>query len=129
MLSLWLTITACASIGNYANNNPKSFQFNNTDEYRLEVARKVQKNWVISKDGNDRDKPKAKIIFKVLPSGEIHDIFFVERSGLNELDNSAYAAIMNSNPVQPYLNHLDEPYILIGIIFDPKVKEVKKDTN
>jgi colicin import membrane protein len=71
--------------------------------YRLEVAFQIQKNWAFNEQlAGDDQSLVAAIVFKVMPDGEIRDIFFTDRSGNTYLDESAYKAIVKSNPVDSH---------------------------
>ncbi|BBO81657.1 hypothetical protein DSCO28_22230 [Desulfosarcina ovata subsp. sediminis] len=91
------------------------------DLYRIEVAFQIQKNWAFNEQlaGGDRSLASA-IVFKVMPNGEIRDIFFTDRSGNTYLDESGYKAIVKSNPVDPHPPGLNLPYVEMGIRFTPQ---------
>lgn len=91
------------------------------DLYRLEIAFQIQKNWAFNEQlaGGDRSLVAA-IVFKVMPDGEIRDIFFTDRSGNTYLDESAYKAIMKSNPVDSHPGGLVQPYVVMAIRFTPQ---------
>ena len=91
------------------------------DLYRIEVAYQIQKNWAFNEQmaGGDQSLVAA-IVFKVMPDGEIRDIFFTDRSGNTYLDESAYKAIVKSNPVDSHPNGLIQPYVVMAIRFTPQ---------
>jgi colicin import membrane protein len=91
------------------------------DMYRVEIAFRIKEQWAYADQlaGKDTDA-EARIVFKVLPSGEIIDIFYVDRSGNAYLDESAYKAIVKANPVDPHPKGLVEPYVVIGLRFTPE---------
>ena len=91
------------------------------DLYRLEVAFQIQKQWAFNEAlaGGDQSLVAA-IVFKVMPDGEIRDIFFTDRSGNTYLDESAYKAIVKSNPVDGHPKGLNQPYVELGIRFTPQ---------
>lgn len=91
------------------------------DLYRLEIAYQIQKNWAFNEQmaGGDESLAAA-IVFKVMPDGEIRDIFFTDRSGNAYLDESAYKAIVKSNPVDGHPNGLAQPYVVMAIRFTPQ---------
>jgi colicin import membrane protein len=60
------------------------------------------------------------LVFKVLPSGEITDIRYTERSNNPYLDDSAYKAIVKSSPVAPHPAIIKAPYVLVAIRFTPE---------
>jgi colicin import membrane protein len=91
------------------------------DLYRLEVAFEIQKHWAFNEQlaGGDGSLVTA-IVFKVMPDGEIRDIFFTDRSGNAYLDDQAYKAIVKSNPVDPHPAVLNQPYVEMGVRFTPQ---------
>ena len=91
------------------------------DLYRLEVAFQIQKNWAFNEQlaGGDGTLVAA-IVFKVMPDGEIRDIFFTDRSGNAYLDDQAYKAIVKSNPVDGHPSGLVRPYVQMGVRFTPQ---------
>ncbi|MFO7708107.1 MAG: TonB C-terminal domain-containing protein [Desulfobacterales bacterium] len=96
-------------------------QIEPADIYRAEIAFQVEKNWAFSPQlaGGNRQMA-ASLVFKVLPSGEITDVRFTERSNNTYLDESAYRAIVKSNPVKPHPPSIRMPYVLVGIRFTPE---------
>jgi colicin import membrane protein len=91
------------------------------DIYRGEVATRIQKNWAFSKQlGGNTTGLEAKIEFKVLPGGEITDIEFNTRSNNAYFDDSAYKAIVKSNPVAPHPRGVSKSYIMVGLRFTPE---------
>lgn len=91
------------------------------DIYRVEVAYRVQKNWAFSDQLAGPNKNiRASLVFKVMPNGEIRDIFFTDRSGNTYLDESAYKAIVKSNPVDPHPAGLRSAFVEVGLRFGPE---------
>jgi len=79
------------------------------DSYMIEVANQVLKNWEFSeKIGSDLTHVTS-IVFKIMPSGEITDIFFSDKSGNSALDDSAYLAIQKTNPTKPIPKNIKKP--------------------
>ena len=91
------------------------------DLYRLEIAFQIQKNWAFNEQlaGGDQSLAAA-IVFKVMPDGQIQDIFFTDRSGNAYLDESAYKAIVKSNPVDAHPQGLNQPSVIMAIRFTPQ---------
>jgi colicin import membrane protein len=91
------------------------------DIYRVTVASQVERNWAFSPQlaGSDRNI-RVGLVFKVLPSGEITDIRFSERSNNPYLDDSAYKAIVKSSPVAPHPAIIKAPYVTVAIRFTPE---------
>jgi colicin import membrane protein len=91
------------------------------DIYRLEIAYKVQRNWAFSGQlAGDAPDLQASLVFKVMPNGEIKDVFFTDRSGSDFLDESAYKAILKSNPVDPHPAGVNKAYVNVGLRFTPE---------
>jgi colicin import membrane protein len=89
--------------------------------YRIEIAYQIQKNWAFNDQlAGDDQSLMAAIVFKVMPDGEIRDVFFTDHSGNAYLDESAYKAIIKSNPVDRHPQGLVRPYVEIGIRFTPQ---------
>jgi colicin import membrane protein len=91
------------------------------DLYQIEIAYQIEKNWAFNVQlaGGDLSLMAA-IVFKVMPDGEIRDIFFTDRSGNTYLDESAYKAIVKSNPVDRHPDGLVQPYVVMAIRFTPQ---------
>ena len=110
---------AGAKIGKFSEDGKRMAEL--IDLYRLEVAFQIQKQWAFNEALAGGDKSLvAAIVFKVMPDGEIRDIFFTDRSGNTYLDESAYKAIVKSNPVDPHPKGLNQPYVEMGIRFTPQ---------
>ena len=91
------------------------------DLYRLEIAYEINKNWAYAEQlSGGGKKLMASIAFKVMPDGNIVDIFFTDRSGNQYLDDSAYKAIKKSSPVKPHPEKLSRPYVEMGLRFTPE---------
>ena len=91
------------------------------DQYRVEISLLVQKNWAFSEQlaGQDQNL-MASLVFKVMPNGEVRDIFYIDRSGNQYLDDSAYKAVVKTNPVPPHPKGLIESFVDVGLRFTPK---------
>jgi len=91
------------------------------DLYRLEVAFQIQKNWSFNEQlAGGNGSLVAAIVFKVMPDGEIRDIFFTDHSGNTYLDDQSYKAIVKSNPVDGHPPGLNRPYVEMGVRFTPQ---------
>lgn len=91
------------------------------DIYRVEIALQIQQNWAFSTQlAGSAAELKASLVFKVMPNGEIRDVFFTDRSGNRYLDESAYKAIMKSNPVKPHPPGVILPFVQVGLRFTPE---------
>ncbi len=91
------------------------------DIYKIEVAYQVERNWAFSQQlAGDGQELQVKLVFKVMPNGEISDIRFTENSGNSYLDESAYRAIVKANPVSPHPTGVRQPYVTVGVRFTPE---------
>ncbi len=89
--------------------------------YQAEIQYQIQKNWAFSQQlGGDSTQLEAVLAIKVLRSGEIEDIWFDKKSGNAYLDESAYRAIVKSNPLPPLPNDYMRPSYKVGLRFGPK---------
>ena len=91
------------------------------DIYRVEIAFKIRKNWAFPDQlAGGRTDLQTMLVFKVMPNGEIKDVFFTDRSGNKHLDESAYRAVMKSNPVDPHPKGVSKAFVEIGLRFTPE---------
>jgi tetratricopeptide (TPR) repeat protein len=90
------------------------------DLYRLEVAYQVNNNWKFNKDMDSKLSQVTSIVFRIMPDGEIKNIFFTKRSGNEALDESAFNAIVKTNPTKPFPQNINKkPFIEMGLRFSP----------
>jgi len=89
--------------------------------YKIEVALKVERHWAFSQQvaGNDR-LLQTKVVFKVLPNGDLTDIEFTKHSGNSYLDESVYRAIVKASPVSPHPAGINLPYVTVAVRFTPE---------
>lgn len=92
-----------------------------TDLYKIEVAFQVERHWAFSQQvaGDDRAL-QASLVFRVLPSGEITDIRYTQKSGNSYLDDSAYKAVVKANPVSPHPAGIRLPHVTVALRFTPE---------
>ena len=89
--------------------------------YQAEIQYQIQKNWAFSQQlAGDNTQLEAVLAIKVLRNGEIEDIWFDKKSGNTYLDDSAYKALVKSNPLPPLPNDYMRPYYKVGLRFGPK---------
>jgi colicin import membrane protein len=92
-----------------------------TDLYKIEVAFQVERHWAFSQQmAGDGKALQASLVFRVLPSGEITDIRFTQKSGNSYLDDSAYKAIVKANPVSAHPDAIRVPYVTVALRFTPE---------
>lgn len=92
------------------------------DLYRLNIALKVQKEWVYEEQTSAprHKRTIASIVFRVLPNGEVNNIVFTEESNDKALNESAYAAIEKAAPFPPLPDSYSRPYLEVGLRFTPR---------
>ena len=90
------------------------------DIYKIEVAFQVERHWAFSEQlAGDGRALQASLVFRVLPSGEVTDIRYTERSGNSYLDESAYKAIVKASPVSPHPAGARAMYVTVALRFTP----------
>ena len=89
--------------------------------YQAEIQYKIQKNWAFSQQlaGHSLEL-EAVLAIKIMRNGDIDHIWFDKRSGNDYLDDSAYKALVKSNPLPPLPSEYNGAYYKIGLIFGPK---------
>jgi colicin import membrane protein len=91
------------------------------DIYRAEIPYRIQENWAFpSQLAGEARHLKTVIVIKIMPNGEIADIWFEQRSGNQYLDESAYKAIQKSSPLPPLPPGYRRPFYNLGIGFTPE---------
>ena len=84
------------------------------DIYKAQIAYQIEGNWAFSEQLLKRHGDLQTLVaVKVLPSGHIEDIWFQKRSGDTYLDDSAYRAVMKSNPFPPLPRGYSESHTFI----------------
>lgn len=88
--------------------------------YKAEILFRIQKNWSFSEHlAGGRTDLAVKLAIKIMPDGEIRDIWFDERSGNRYLDESARKAVLKSNPLPPLPKGFNGPFLKQGLRFTP----------
>jgi len=68
--------------------------------YQQEIAYHIRNNWVYPEQlAGQRKDLEARLVISIMASGEIKDVRFDKRSGSSYLDDSAYKAVVKSNPL------------------------------
>jgi colicin import membrane protein len=89
-----------------------------SDIYRAQLTYQIEKNWAFPEHLADtRGDLVTVIVVNILPSGHVKDVWFKDRSGNSYLDDSAYRAVMKSNPLPP----LPQGYnaYTVALVFTP----------
>lgn len=88
--------------------------------YRSVIAYHIQENWAFLEQlARGQSDLETLVGIKILPNGEIQDIWFDKKSGNSYLDESAMRAIKKSNPLPPLPRDTGRFY-MIGLRFTPK---------
>lgn len=88
------------------------------DIYKAQLSYQIERNWVFSDQLARGDKHlRSVIVIRIQPTGHIQDIWFEQRSGNAYLDDSAYKAVMKSNPLPPLPKGY--PEYTIALVFTP----------
>ena len=68
--------------------------------YQQEIAYLIRNNWVYPEQlAGQRKDLEARLVISIMINGEIKDVRFEKRSGNSYLDDSAYKAVLKSNPL------------------------------
>ncbi len=104
--------TASASVSS-GKAYPKDFS--QIEIFQAEVSVRMKNNWVFSEKLAGQTKGlESRLVIKVLPDGEITDVWFEKRSGNEYLDNSAYKTVMKSNPLPPLPAGFSYYHLVLG---------------
>jgi len=97
------------------------------DLYRLEIARRVEQKWVVSDQLIGRRKLILEMRFKVLPNGELGEMWMDRKSGNNIFDTSTEKALLKAAPFPAHPDGVNKSYILVLLRFTPEgISDIKK---
>lgn len=83
--------------------------------YQAEVRQVLRRNWAFSEAlAGDTRGLESRVAMKIMPNGEITDVWFEKRSGNEYLDESAYKTVMKSDPLPPLPDGLPHYQLLVG---------------
>ncbi len=87
--------------------------------YKAEIYGRIRKNWAFSEQLIGGVKTlETRLVIKIMPDGEIRDVWFERKSGNKYLDESAYKTVKKSNPL-PELPKSVRPYYELELRFNP----------
>lgn len=90
------------------------------DIYKSQISYYIEKNWAFSKQlAGGRIDLAAVVVIRIMRNGEIKDVWFEKKSGNTYFDESAYKAVMKSNPLPMLPKGYSRPYYNLGLIFTP----------
>ena len=88
------------------------------DIYMIEIQYRIQRNWSFNEQlAGGLTNLEAWPAIKIMPNGEIKDIWFDKRSGNSYFDEQAKKAILKSNPLPPLPKGYWRPYFEVGFHF------------
>ena len=90
------------------------------EQYRVSVAMEIARNWRLDNQSAMDKNLVATLVLKVMPDGEIKDVFFVKRSGNSVFDDAAYQAVRKTSPTIPIPESINKAFIELGLRFRPK---------
>jgi len=89
--------------------------------YQAEITYQIQKNWAYSEQIAGADKDLEVLLgIKIMPSGEIVQVWFDQKSGNRHLDQSAHRAVMKSSPLPALPKGVFDSYYKVGLRFGPE---------
>ncbi|AQV01682.1 cell envelope integrity protein TolA [Desulfococcus multivorans] len=89
-----------------------------SDIYKAQISYQIERNWAFSANlAAGRKDLKTILVITILPTGKIQNLWYEQRSGNNFLDQSAYNAVMKSDPLPPLPKGLSE--YTIALVFTP----------
>jgi len=90
------------------------------DIYKVELTYYIEKNWAFSEQmAGGNTELEAVLVIKIMPDGQIRDIWFEKKSGNSYFDDSVHKAVAKSNPLPPLPAGFLRPYFNVGLIFTP----------
>lgn len=88
--------------------------------YQSVIAHHIQGNWAFSEQlARGQSNLETLVGIKIMPNGEIQDVWIDKKSGNPHMDESAIRAIKKSNPLPPLPRDTGR-YYMIGLRFTPK---------
>ena len=89
--------------------------------YKSLMPNHIESKWVFNEQlVGGRTNLVSVIVIKIMPNGEITDIWFEKKSGNSYFDDSVYKAVKKSSPLPPLPREYTRPYYELGLIFTPK---------
>ena len=101
------------------NGRPGSIIGDIVTAYQAEVAWQIEQNWFFSEHTVGKQNIKAILIVEIMKNGEIKELYFETKSGSPYLDDSAYKAVLKSNPLPPLPEAFGVSTYKLGLTFTP----------
>ncbi len=102
-----------------ADARPGSIIGNIVSAYQAEVAWRIEQNWFFSGQTTGQHNIKAVLVIEIMKSGEIKEAYFETKSESPYLDDSAYKAVLKSNPLPPLPDAFGVSSYKLGLTFTP----------
>ena len=88
--------------------------------YKMEILYSIQKNWSYNPQfSGDNPDLVALLGIKIMPDGEIREVWFDQHSGDRYFDESARKAVLKSNPLPPLPDGFNKTFLNQGLRFTP----------
>lgn len=84
------------------------------------IQNKVSKNWVLTQTAENNIEQKVIIYFKITKNGKVTDVSIEKSSGISFLDQSAFRAVLLSEPFPPLPYEYDGDYLGVHFGFQYK---------
>lgn len=114
----------CAGNGDLRKNNKARHTTANKskiiDIYRIEAAYRVREKWSMPKNSGCSNNSITSLFFDVVSNGEIKNIYYVDKSECEALNESAFMAVMEAAPFEPFPKILDQNKVKVGLRFSPE---------
>jgi len=88
--------------------------------YKTEILYYIQKNWSYNPQlSGDKKDLVALLGMKIMPDGEIREVWFDQHSGNRYFDETARKAVLKSNPLPPLPEGFNKTFLNQGLRFTP----------
>ncbi len=95
--------------------------YDSMDIYKAEIQVKLKSNWVFPERlAKDAKGLETRLMVMISKDGRISDVWYDKMSGNRFLDESAYRAVMKSNPLPPLPDGYNRPFFSLMIVFTPR---------
>lgn len=103
-----------------AEETSKQRALDNMDKYQLKIKKIVDSNYqYLHRSSEDKNGIETIFVITIEPDGKVTEIKFEKRSGIKELDDAGYRAIIKSIPFPPLPKSYTKQNFKLGFIFTP----------
>jgi len=104
-----------AGEGKASGGNTAAQDYSQLNVWQAEVQVEMKQNWAFSSElAGDTQGLESRLLIKIMPDGQITDVWFEKRSGNPYLDESAYKTVMKSNPLPPLPESYPYYHLVLG---------------